>query len=225
MANNPTRPPRERRSKARGEPERRCLVTGEPGGKAGLIRFVLDPDRHVVPDLAERLPGRGAWVSADRAHVDAAVSKGLFARAFKSACQADVNLSDGIEASLAERVCDYIGLARRAGEAIAGFDQVLAMLKTERPALLIAARDAGADGKEKLRRALRSRDVETNYIDSLTRAELSLALGRENVVHVALRSGGLAQKCLIEGRRLTGFRREAPAEHSTSPTFEAKNDV
>ena len=66
--------------KERDEPERRCIVTGEVQPKAGLIRFVAGPDGQVVPDLAEKLPGRGIWVTADRAAIAKAAAKGLFSR-------------------------------------------------------------------------------------------------------------------------------------------------
>ena len=47
-------------------PERRCIATGEVQPKHGLIRFVVGPEGQVVPDLSEKLPGRGIWVAADR---------------------------------------------------------------------------------------------------------------------------------------------------------------
>lgn len=109
------------RDKDREAPsERRCLVTGEVQPKTGLIRFVAGPDGMVVPDLAEKLPGRGFWVAADRAVLQKAADKGLFSRGAKAHVRAEPDLVDGIEAGLARRVIELISLSRKAGDAVAG---------------------------------------------------------------------------------------------------------
>ena len=112
------------RIKDNDQPERRCIVTGEVQPKAGLIRFVAGPDGQVVPDLAEKLPGRGIWVSADRAAIDKAAAKGLFSRAAKAPVKAPVGLDDLVEAGVARRLVELVSLARKSGRAVAGFEKV-----------------------------------------------------------------------------------------------------
>src|SRR5689334_17212106 len=95
--------------------ERRDIVTGEVRDEAGLIRFVAGPDGAVVPDLARKLPGRGLWVAADRASVETAAKKGLFARAAKAKVTAPADLADLVESLLKRRLLSALGLARRGG--------------------------------------------------------------------------------------------------------------
>src|ERR1700749_1636820 len=90
--------------------ERRDIVTGEVRDEAGLIRFVPGPDGVVVPDLARKLPGRGLWVAADRASVETAAKKGLFARAAKAKVQASPDLTKLVESLLKRRLLSGLGL-------------------------------------------------------------------------------------------------------------------
>jgi len=101
-------------------PERKCIATGEVQPKHGLIRFVVGPEGQIAPDLAERLPGRGIWVAADRAALDKVVKKGLFSRAAKQPVQVPDDLTDLVEALLAQRVVNLISLARKGGRAVSG---------------------------------------------------------------------------------------------------------
>src|SRR5690606_24715093 len=102
------------------EPERRCIVTRDSGSKSGLIRFVVGPDNEIVPDLAERLPGRGIWVSAEAGVLQQAATKGHFNRAARQQVQVPPDLVARVERLLAQRLVDLVALARRAGEALAG---------------------------------------------------------------------------------------------------------
>lgn len=195
-----------RRGKPRREapdnPVRRCLATGEVADKSELVRFVVDPDAAVAPDVDGKLPGRGMWVSASREAVDRAVAKRLFSRAAKRAVVAPADLADTVEALLARRCLSYLGLAVRAGEAVTGFEKVRELLRKQQAVVLLAASDAADDGRDKLARLAGGLPV----IGLFTRAELSLAIGRENVVHAALRRGGLADRFVAEAARLCGFR-------------------
>ncbi len=183
-------------------PERRCIVSGETKPIGSLIRFAVSPDGQVLPDLAQDLPGRGLWVTARREELDAAVKARKFARAAKARVTADAGLSDLVERSLSERCLNLLGLARRAGELTAGFEKVKALAKGGEIAVLIGAADAAADGRQKLARLAPGVPLVTIFRG----AELSLALGRENVVHAALTSGGLASRFTAEAARLAGFR-------------------
>ncbi|NNE80514.1 MAG: DUF448 domain-containing protein [Silicimonas sp.] len=112
------------KDKTRNDPERRCIVSGEAQPKRGLIRFAVSPDGVVVPDVLEKLPGRGIWVAADRAALEAAVKKGLFARAAKQAVTVPETLVADVEALLVRRLIDGVSMARKAGRAIAGYEKV-----------------------------------------------------------------------------------------------------
>ncbi|MDG2482697.1 MAG: RNA-binding protein [Alphaproteobacteria bacterium] len=182
------------------ETTRRCLATGETADKVDLVRFALAPDGRVVPDLAERLPGRGAWVSPAREALDDVVAKGLFARGFKTRALADADLADTVERLLVARVSDLLGFARRAGEAVTGFEKCRAALG-HGDALLLHARDGSMDGLRKLAGA--ETDMALRVLDG---AELGAPFGRDQAVHVALTRGGLAKKILRECSRLAGFR-------------------
>lgn len=156
----------------------------------------------MTPDLGAKLGGRGAWVSAERAMLERAIEKGLFARAFKSAAETPAGLIAAVEAGLERRALDALGLARRTGEAVAGFDQVKAALTKDHVAALIAAADAGADGQAKLARIARGLPRIVGFPSTV----LSAALGKAGVVHAALIKGAAATRFLTEARRLQGFR-------------------
>lgn len=181
---------------------RRCIVTGEVCERSRLVRFVVAPDGAVVPDVAGDLPGRGIWVSASREVIEKACAKRLFARAARREVAVAADLAERTETLLARRCLDLLGLARRAGVAVTGFEKVRALLRAERAAALIAASDGAADGRAKLRRLT----GDLPLVESFTGTELSLALGRENVVHAALASGRLAERFVMEAGRLARFR-------------------
>jgi uncharacterized protein len=184
------------------ETQRRCIVTGAIKPKSELIRFILSPEGRVTPDLAERLPGRGLWLTARRDIVGEAVAKRLFARAVRRPVLVDDALADRIETLLVERCRDLIGLARRAGEAQMGFVKVEKLLASGEAALLLAAIDGAADGRAKLRALARN----VPEVAALTAAELGAAFGREHAVHVTLRRGQLADSLRLDMARLMGFR-------------------
>jgi hypothetical protein len=185
--------------------ERRCIVTRAALPESRLIRFVLDPDGQLVPDVAATLPGRGMWITAERGILERAVAKGHFSRATGVPVGIADNLSARVEKLLVARVAGDLGLARRAGQLVLGFDAVARALTGDRPAtLLIEASDGASDGRRKLLALAKAKPPA--IIDCLTGAELSLALGRENVVHAALKSGRFSERLLADAGRLNGFR-------------------
>ncbi|MGP1394063.1 MAG: RNA-binding protein [Inquilinaceae bacterium] len=201
--------------------ERRCIATGLIAPKAALIRFVVAPDGTLTPDIDAKLPGRGLWVAADRAALDKAVRKGAFARAARMPVTVPEGLTARIEAMLTQRCADILGLARRAGIAVAGFEKAREWLVRGEAAVLIAARDGAPDGRGKLQRLAGTRPV----VAPLTAAEMGAAFGRDHAVHAAVGAGGLADRLLVEARRLDGLRRAGPrldgqtaeAEHAAPP--------
>ncbi len=182
-------------------PLRKCIATGEVHPKYGLIRFVIGPENQVVPDILGKLPGRGIYVSADRAALNKAVAKGLFAKAARGPVRVPDELVDEVERQLARRVVDLISLQRKAGKAVAGYEKVKSWLQMEQAAVLIQAVDGSGRGKSKL-----STPHHGSYIGWLTADELGLAFGRQTVIHGALASGGLTQRVVEEAQRLKGVR-------------------
>ena len=192
-------------------PERRCIASGESGPTDRLVRFVLDPEGRVTPDLAGRLPGRGAWLTADRALVERAVGKNLFARAFRQQVPRPEGLADLLEDLLVRRLIEVIGLARKAGQAVTGFEKTRARLSGGSAGVLIVAADAAPDGRRKIEAAAGG----VPRIDCLDRGELGLAFGRDFAIHAALGAGGFADRALAEARRLEGLRRrDGDAKHA-----------
>ncbi|WP_294929050.1 RNA-binding protein [uncultured Paracoccus sp.] len=189
------------RIKDRETPERRCLVTGEVGPKAGLIRFVAGPDGMVVPDLAEKLPGRGFWVTAERTILEKALAKGLFSRGAKAKVGAPDDLVQMIEDGLARRVVGLISLCRKSGDAVAGFEKVKDWLAQGRAKVLLQASDGSERGKGKLWTPTGGR-----WFGCLTASELGLSFGRDHVIHSALAPGGLTDSVIRDASRLTGLR-------------------
>ncbi|MDO5621774.1 MAG: RNA-binding protein [Paracoccus sp. (in: a-proteobacteria)] len=191
------------REKDREVSERRCLVSGGVQPKHGLIRFVAAPDGTVVPDLAEKLPGRGFWVGADAALIEKAAAKGLFSRGAKAPVKAADDLVAMIEAGLARRVVDLVSLARKGGYAVAGFEKVKTWLAEGRAKVLLQASDGSDRGKGKLWTPQGGR-----WFGCLTANELGLAFGRDHVIHSAIAPGGLTDKLIRDADRLTGLRRQ-----------------
>lgn len=210
-------------------PERRCIVTGEVGGKEGLIRFVLDPEGQVVPDLAEKLPGRGFWVTGRREILEQAVRKGHFAKAARAAVKADAELPGLVERLLARRAGDAMGLARKAGALEAGFEKVLTAIGRGRIAALIEARDGAQDGRRKLEQRLRVAKEQgilgdVPVLDPLWADELGLALGRGNVIHAALIPGRIEAKVLADLARLSRYGRNDRPEQARADEAARESD-
>lgn len=208
------------RRAAREEPERRCIATGESGPTEGLIRFVLDPEGRVVPDLAERLPGRGIWVTSRRDALERAVKRNLFARAAKAPARVDPDLPDRVEGLLAARLRDSVALARKAGLAVTGHEKVKARLKEGPVGALIEAKDGSEQGRAKLRPLAGSAPI----VAELDSGELGLAFGRDFVIHAALDEGGVTERVLRESKRLSGFRPCDGTRNRTTPAAGGTKD-
>lgn len=182
-------------------PERKCLATGESQPKAGLIRFVMGPDAQVFPDVMGKLPGRGVYVTSTREALETAVKKKLFARGFKAQVAVPDGLVEDVESQVLKRVVNLISLARKSGDAVAGYEKVKDWLIKEEARVLIQAQDGSGRGKSKLSTPHRGK-----YIGWMTADELGQAFGRETVIHAALASGGLSQRVVEEAQRLQGLR-------------------
>ncbi|WP_425352399.1 DUF448 domain-containing protein [Allosphingosinicella vermicomposti] len=180
------------RKREGNEPERKCILSGEHAGRGDLIRLALGPDGQVAPDVRARAPGRGAWIGVDRATLEAAQAKGklkgALMRSFKTNSLAiPDDLAQRIEEALKKAVLDRLGLEARAGNLLSGSEKIEVAARRGEVRLLLHAFDAGEDGKRKLDQAWRMGDGEAaGLVFPEPRPILSMALGRQNVVHVAL---------------------------------------
>jgi uncharacterized protein len=194
----------------RGSPERLCIVAREVKPVAELIRFVVAPDGAVVPDLKRKLPGRGVWVTANRAAVAAAVGRRAFARGFKREVRAAPDLAEVTEKLIERAVLDALAIAVKAGQVVTGYAKVEAALAHGPVVALVRAAEASPDGVRKLDGVLRRRYGDgadgPAVINMLETAQLDLAMGRSNVVHAALLAGAASAGFLARYRDLERFR-------------------
>jgi len=197
------------------QPERRCILTGRNGARDELIRLAISPDGIVLPDVQARAPGRGAWIGVSRAELEAALSKGklkgALARAFKgSPLSIPEDLGARIEAALLRVLTDRLGLEMRTGFLLLGSERIAEKARSGKVAWLGHASDTSEDGARKLDQAWRvGEDAEGSGKHGmrlpLDRAALSVALGRDNVVHIALTDAAAAQRIDTLVRRLAHF--------------------
>ncbi|HEX2842222.1 RNA-binding protein [Hyphomicrobium sp.] len=201
---------------------RLCAATREALDPDALIRFVAGPDGDIVPDLARRLPGRGVWVTASKDVLARAVKANVFAKSLKRNVRADSQLPDRVEQLLEKRALEALAIANKAGLVTTGFQQVDELLESGTAVGLVQGADAAEGGREKLQRKFaavaRAKGQKTALVTSLSTEQLSLAMGRSNVVHAALIQGGAAQRFLNEAERLERYR-------SGSVTSGAAGDV
>lgn len=209
-----------------GAAERRCVLSGERGARDELTRLAVSPDGDVLPDVLARAPGRGAWIGVDRAALDAAVADGklkaALARAFKSGALAiPDNLGELVVQALKRAFLDRLGLELRAGRLILGADRIAEQARMGRVAALYHAADASDDGARKLDQAFRvGMEAEGSGLAGtrlpLDRAALSVALGRDNVVHLALADRASAERIALILGRLLNFAGGAGARATPS---------
>lgn len=204
------------RSDAARVHERWCIVTRQRRPTARMIRFVPGPSGEVAPDLAAKLPGRGAWLSAERSVVEKAVRSGVFARAFRRPVVVPDGLVDRIEALIETRALERLGLARRSGEVVAGQDQVMEEIRRAAPAAVIEAADGAEDGRRRVLALLRAAHGKDGagplVVGCFTSEQLGMALGRTHVIHACLKRGRFAEAWIDDVTRLAGFRMIRPPE-------------
>lgn len=177
-----------------------------------MLRFVLDPDRNLVPDLAERLPGRGMWLSAKADVIEEAARRGAFQKAARGEVHVPPELRARIEDGLRGRVRDLVGFARRAGQAVSGWQAAREWLQAGRVGLLVQAADGSLAEKARL---VGLRQLPT--VAPLDAAQLGALFGRDRAVHVAIASGRLAERIAAEAARLAGVIPVAAEAGATPP--------
>ena len=215
-------------------PERTCILTRRKGSREEFIRLALGPDGDVAPDVRARAPGRGAWISVGRAELDEANAKsklkGALSRAFKTnALTVPADLGERAEAALRQYTLDRLGMEARSGNLINGADRIEAAARAGKVTLLLHAADAGEDGRKQLDQALRvGGGGPAGVIFPLGRTILSMALGRENVVHVALTDPAAASRvshALKRWRAFTGPDRGPEGGEPALRTGSAEEDL
>ncbi len=212
------------RAKGRGHhvPERRCVLTGEVSPAERLVRLALGPDGGIAPDVLAKAPGRGAWIGVDRATLEAAQAKGKLKGGLARALHTgDFTIPDDLGARIAAQLeratLDRLGLEARAGTLISGSERIEQAARGGQVRLLLHASDAGEDGRKKLAQAWRvgeddegsGREGQVLPVDRIT---LSMALGRENAVHLALTDARATERVLTHLSRwqfFTGWARDA----------------
>jgi predicted RNA-binding protein YlxR (DUF448 family) len=197
------------------QPERRCILTGDHGSRDDLLRLAISPDGMVMPDALARAPGRGAWIGVSRGELETAIKKGklkgALARAFKGAALTiPGDLPERAEVALRRAFTERLGLELKSGSLLLGSDRIAENARMGSVVWLAHASDAREDGSRKLDQAWRvGRDEEGSGLGGVTlpldRAALSVALGRDNVVHLALTDPRSAERVEVPLRRLLRF--------------------
>jgi uncharacterized protein len=194
--------------------ERFCAATRTVKPVAEMIRFVVSPDGAAVPDLKRRLPGRGIWITATRQALRTAVARKVFARGFKREVRVTPDFVDATERLLERAALDALAIARKAGSVAIGFAKVESAIARDPVVGVLHAGEAAPDGGRKLASALRRRFADSAdriaVINTLTSAQLDLALGRPNVIHAALLAGPASETFLARVARLDRFRADGP---------------
>ena len=203
------------RGSAPADPERKCVLSGEHGTRDDLLRLAISPDGDVLPDALARAPGRGAWIGVSRGELETAIAKGklkgALARAFKGAVLTiPADLPERAEAALRRAFTDRLGLEMKSGRLLTGSDRIAENARMGKVTWLGHAADAGEDGSRKLDQAWRvGREEEGSGLQGITlpldRAALSVALGRDNVVHLALTDREAAVRLDLPLQRLLRF--------------------
>lgn len=160
-----------------------------------------------------RAPGRGVYVSAERAALEEALSPKGLGRAFKGAAKAPAaaeveRILEETAGRLAERLLDLVGLARRAGVLVLGMDPVLQALR-DAPGgtILILAEDMSERSAGRVEEALERLDEghRPRRVRVGTKTSLGSRLGRDEVGVVAIRPSTLAERVAAEADRHEGF--------------------
>ena len=195
-------------------PERTCIVTRTKGGKDALIRFVLGPDKSVVPDIRAKLPGRGAWVLADKGTLALAIRRKAFSRAFKTEAVVRPDLPALVETLLEADALQTLALVNKAGLVTSGSMKVEKALMEKTVIGLLHATEAAQDGIRKIeaaaRRKLGDDAGRVRRIQIFAADQLDLALGRTHVIHAALTAGAVSEGFIARSERLERFRGLVP---------------
>ncbi len=217
MSDKPTLATHGPRTHAQASRQRRDVASGQVMPEEALVRFVLAPDGALVPDLARKLPGRGVWAAATREAIDLAVKRDSFSRSLKTKARPPAGLADEVQRLLEQRLLSGLGLAKKAGELISGFDKVAALAASGRAAWLVEAADGAADGRRKILASARRSPRPPLLFGVFDSEALGVVLGVENAIHCAVIAGRGAARWTVDVRRLEGFRPLVPTSWGEEP--------
>jgi uncharacterized protein len=212
------------------ESERRCVATRKAMAVGDLIRFVASPDGVLTPDIRRKLPGRGVWTALSRQAVERAVATKAFPRSLKTPVMVSPQLADEVDALLVRDALQSLSFANKAGLVVTGFGKVEAVLGgLARAAAWIEATDGAEDGRRKLMQVLNRRHGERAanipIAECFTSHDLGLALGRDVVIHAALKDGAAAGAFLDRWRRLEHFRTRPLSEVAVPAGADESQDM
>jgi len=195
------------------ETVRRCALTRRHLAKDALIRFVIGPDGTIVPDIKEKLPGRGVWLTAAHDTVSDAAERNAFARALKTKALVPEELAALVDRLLVDAALSALALANKAGEVVFGAAKIEEAIRKGRVIALVHAAEAAEDGRRKLdgKALAMTGGAQIPAIRAFNEGELGLASGRTNVIHAALIQGGAARKFLAAAERLERYRKGSAA--------------
>ncbi|MFL2798946.1 MAG: RNA-binding protein [Paracoccaceae bacterium] len=182
--------------------QKRCISTGTLMNTRSMVRFVVGPDGNVVPDVFYKLPGKGIWVGSKKKSLETAIKQNLFSSSICRPVEVDQNLTGTVEVFIIRKLTNLISIARKAKQAVFGFEKVRSQLELKNARLLIQA----SDGSSREKSRLRPPAGKNSLINCLTMNELGLAFGRENVIHATIMNGGLYKEISLEALRIEGIR-------------------
>lgn len=197
--------------------ERRCILTGDRASPDALVRLALSPDGEAMPDVRAKAPGRGAWIGVSRAELEKALANGklksALARAFKAPVIVPADLPERLEQALQQQAMDRLGLEARASNVLTGSEKIDVAARRGQVRMLLHAADAAPDGSRKLDQAWRVGDEAegtslSGHVLSVGREALSKAMGRDNVVHIAVtddRAAGRLRTALSRWQSYIGY--------------------
>ena len=195
--------------------ERLCVVSRQVKPVSEMIRFVVGPQGEAVPDLKRKLPGRGIWVTANRADLAEAVRRGAFAKGFGRQVTVPQDFVQSTERLLERSALDALAIVGKGGQAVTGFSKVETALVRGHVVAVLHASDGAADGVRKVEALRKQAEGDGRQIATISlfpSAQLDLALGRANVIHAALLAGPATETFTARAARLDRFRAEKPGQ-------------
>jgi len=188
------------------KPQRSCVSCHETRDKDALIRYVLSPEGEVLPDLEERLPGRGAYTCIDSRCLKTAIERRLFNRSFKRdviTMSSDAMIT-ALSSQMRFRILGYLGLANRAGKVVPGSALVCEALRGRNiPELILVAVDASEGISGKVFRLAAAHNVRAER--TLSKDDFGSILGKSPRSAIAVKRSGFTARLVREIERYENF--------------------
>ncbi|UHS57941.1 RNA-binding protein [Agrobacterium vaccinii] len=192
--------------------ERMCIVTRQSGTPDELVRFVAGPDKSVVPDLKRQLPGRGCWVTPERALIEKAIAKKLFARALKTDVKTGPELLEMMDRLMAQQLTGMMNMARKAGQFISGATKVDASVRSGHALAVFHATDAAPDGVRKINQARKAwtlgsgAETEIPSFRLFSEQEMDELMGQNAFIHACALAGQAGEGVVKRAKMLERYR-------------------